>query len=160
MLRLSAHGFCSAQSLCRAVLGASDAAMASSERSAWAHKCSCVVLSLCSAVVQSGAAGRALAQTSTHESCGSHRAPGMRRSRSAPKAVFASVLQAASESHNLAESKLQTPRNESWPDFDASPKPKPNASARHRACIWALKKDLRDQRPTPHCVSRAAHRSR
>ena len=38
--------------------------------------------------------------------------------------MFASASQAASGSHpKLAESKLQTPRNESWPDFGRFSKP-------------------------------------
>ena len=60
-----------------------------------------------------------------------------------PAAVFASASQAASGSHpKLGHSILQTPRNESWPSFDASLQTKPNASARTELGIGVLKKPL------------------
>ena len=57
--------------------------------------------------------------------------------------MFASASQAASGSHpKLAESKLQTPRNESWPDFGRFSKTKPERLSRPELGILVLKKPL------------------
>ena len=81
----------------------------------------------------------------TGETFGTHGAPVDVAHDQPPKAVFASASQVASGSHpKLAESKLQTRRNESWPDFGRFFKPgrtpQPNASAGTELWHWGAQK--------------------
>ena len=91
------------------------AAMASARALSWLSQIAAVQCSLCSAVVQSGAAGRAQPQHESPKPAAHHGAPVSvaHDAHSSAQACFASALQAASASRTgLGHLILQTPRNE------------------------------------------------